>query len=206
MLLVLLLERSTERSLIMDTLSHSVENEFNCSLCNKSMNSAQSLKHHMLTHIGAKIHKCTLCNYSSITVGALKSHTKIHTNEKQYRCSQCNKTFKIADHLKVHISHWQESRSRKISRRNDSIISLSLEKMEFSVLFLVLIFKMLRKKFSFSSRFMRFFEQFSFSSRFSRFLRKIFFCFLIYEITKKDSLSLLEFSRFCEKKSLSLLN
>ena len=53
-------------------------------------------------------------------------------------------------------SHWQESRSRKISRRNDSIISLSLEKMEFSVLFLVSIFKMLRKKFSFSSWFMRF--------------------------------------------------
>ena len=97
-------------------------------------------------------------------------------------------------------SHWQESRSRKISRRNDSIISLSLEKMEFSVLFLVSIFKMLRKKFSFSSRFMRFFEQFSFSSRFSRFLRKILFCFSIYEIPKQDSLSLLLFSRFWEGK------
>ena len=104
------------------------------------------------------------------------------------------------------ISHWQESRSRKISRRNYSIISLSLEIIEFSVLFLVSIFKMLRKKISFSSRFMRFFKPFSFSSRFSRFLRKMLFLFSIYEILKQDSISLLEFSRFWEKKSLSHLD
>ena len=96
-------------------------------------------------------------------------------------------------------SHWQESWSRKISRRYDSIISLSLEKIEFSVLFLVSIFKMLRKKFSFSSRFMRFFKPFSFSSWFSRFFKNNLCLFSIYEILKQDSLSLLEFSRFWEK-------
>ena len=69
-------------------------------------------------------------------------------------------------------SHWQESRSRKISRRNDSIFSRSLEKIGFSFLFLFLIFKIFRNLFYFSSRFMRFFNPFSFSFQFSRFLRK----------------------------------
>ena len=54
--------------------------------------------------------------------------------------------------------------------------------------------------FSFSSRFMIFFEQFSFSSRFSRCLRKILFHFSFFEIPKQDYLSLLEFSRFWERK------
>ena len=117
------------------------------------------------------------------------------------KCSNVSLCFLpvVLDAIASPSSHWQESRSRKISRRNDSIISLSLEKIEFSVLFLVSIFKMLRKKFSFSSRFMRFFKPFSFSSRFSRFVRKILFLFSIYEILKQDSLSLLEFSRFLEK-------
>ena len=43
-------------------------------------------------------------------------------------------------------SHWQESRSRKFSRRNDSLFSRSLEKIKFSFLFLFSIFKIFRKK------------------------------------------------------------
>ena len=43
--------------------------------------------------------------------------------------------------------HWQESQSRKISRRNDSIFSRSLEKIGFSFLFLFLIFKIFRNIF-----------------------------------------------------------
>ena len=46
-------------------------------------------------------------------------------------------------------SHWQESRSRKISRRNDSIFSRSLEKIGFLFLFLFLIFKIFRNLFYF---------------------------------------------------------
>ena len=46
-------------------------------------------------------------------------------------------------------SHWQESRSRKISRRNDSIFSRSLEKIGFLFLFLFLIFKSFRNLFYF---------------------------------------------------------
>ena len=42
-------------------------------------------------------------------------------------------------------SHWQESRSREISRRNDSLFSLSLEKIKFSFPFLFSIFKIFRK-------------------------------------------------------------
>ena len=123
----------------------------------------------------------------------------------------------------IDCSHWQESRSRKISRRNYSLFSRSLEKTGFSFLFLFSIFKIFRKKFYFSSRFVRFLNPFSFSSWFSRFLRKIslslldwwdsetqisfssrfsrylekiLFLFSIYEIFENNSLSLLNFQGF----------
>ena len=126
-------------------------------------------------------------------------------------------------HYGVCGSHWQESRSRKISRRNDSLFSRSLEKTDFSFLFLFSIFKIFRKKFYFSSRFVRFLKQFSFyswfsrflrknslslpdwwdsetkisfSSRFSRFWEKNLFLFSIYEIFDNNSLSLLKFQDF----------
>ena len=69
-------------------------------------------------------------------------------------------------------SHWQESRSRKIPRRNYSLFSLSFEKIKFPFLFLFSIFKIFRKQIHFSSRFVRFSNPFSFSSWFSRFSRK----------------------------------
>ena len=69
-------------------------------------------------------------------------------------------------------SHWQESQSQEISKRNDSYSSLSSWRIVFSFLFLFSIFKILRHKFSFSSRFVRFLKQFSFSSRFSRLWRQ----------------------------------
>ena len=56
----------------------------------------------------------------------------------------------------------------KFSKRNYSYFSLSSWGIVFSFLFLFSIFKILRQKFSFSSRFVRFLKQFSFSSRFSR--------------------------------------
>ena len=104
------------------------------------------------------------------------------------------------------FSHWQESRSQKILRRNDLIISLSLEKMEFSVLFLVSIFKMLRKKILFLFSIYEIFQT-------------ILFLFSIFKIFKKNSLSFLNFwdskTRFSfssrifkilREKSLSLLD
>ena len=126
----------------------------------------------------------------------------------------------------MEISHWQESKSRKISRRNDSLFSLSLEKIKFSFLFLFSIFKIFRKKCNFSSRFVRFLNPFSFSSWFSRFLRtislslldwwdsetqisfssrfsrcweKILFLFSIYEIFENNFLSLLNLQDFSKQ-------
>ena len=100
---------------------------------------------------------------------------------------------------------------------------ISLEKIKWSFLFLFSILKIFRKKFYFSSRFVRFLNPFSFSSWFSRFLRKIslslldwwdsetqisfssrfsrylekiLFLFSIYEIFENNSLSLLNFQDF----------
>ena len=101
--------------------------------------------------------------------------------------------------LVLSVRHWQESRSRKISRRNDSIFSRSLEKIEFSFLFLFSIFKIVRKKFYFSSRFMRLLNLFSFSSLFSRFLRKKSLSLLDWWDSETQISFSSRFSRFWEK-------
>ena len=92
--------------------------------------------------------------------------------------------------FKGSISHWQESRSRNISRRNDSIFPRSLEKIEFSLLFLFSIFKIFRKEFYFSSRFMIFLNPFSF------FLRKNSLSLLDDEIQKHRSCYFVFWERF----------
>ena len=97
------------------------------------------------------------------------------------------------------VRHWQESRSRKISRRNDSIFSRSLEKIGFSFLFLFSIFKIFRKNFYFSSRFMRFFNPFSFSFQFSRCLRKNSLSLLDWWDSETQISFSSRFSRFWEK-------
>ena len=101
------------------------------------------------------------------------------------------------------IRHWQESQSRKIWRRNDSIFSRSLEKIGFSFLFLFSIFKIFRKNFYFSSRFMRFFNPFSFSFQFSRCLRKNSLSLLHWWDSETQISLSSRFSRFWEKISFS---
>ena len=103
----------------------------------------------------------------------------------------------------IWVSHWQESRSRKISRRNDSLFSRSLEKTDFSFLFLFSIFKICRKKFNFSSRFVRFLKPFSFYSWFSRFLRKNSLSLLDWWDSETQISFSSWFSRFWEKISFS---
>ena len=75
-----------------------------------------------------------------------------------------------------HCMHWQESRSRKISRRNYSFFSRSLGKTEFSFLFLFSISKIFRKIILFVFLICEIFKA-------------ILFLFLIFKIFKKKSLS-----------------
>ena len=117
---------------------------------------------------------------------------------KQRNYLQADRTFKSA-HFVPATRHWQESRSRKISRRNDSIFSRSLEKIGFSFLFLFSIFKIFRKNFYFSSRFMRFFNPFSFSFQFSRCLRKNSLSLLDWWDSETQISFSSRFSRFWEK-------
>ena len=83
---------------------------------------------------------------------------------------------------------------KKFSWRNYSYFSLSSWIIVFSFLFLFSIFKILRQKFSFSSRFVRFLKQFSFSSRFSRLWRKN----SLSTLDLRDSVHCFSFSS-CEK-------
>ena len=99
----------------------------------------------------------------------------------------------------------------KISRRNESIFSLSSWRNDFSFLFFLSIFKNSRKKFSFSSRFMRFYwailvhfsifktlkKNFSFSSRFMRFYWAILVHFSIFKTLKKNFSFHSRLSRLC---------
>ena len=81
----------------------------------------------------------------------------------------------------------------KFSKRNDSQFSLSSWRSEFSYLVLLSIFKILRKKFSFSSRF-------------SRSYIEILFPLSIFKILKKDFSFSSRFMTYWYWKSLSLLD
>ena len=102
LLVVFLHERPIRKLLIMDTFVQSAEIKLKCSLCNKLMKTAQTLKHHMLMHAGDKIHKCTLCRYSSTTVEALKRHKKTHAEEKPFHCNSCESSFSQLVNLQTH--------------------------------------------------------------------------------------------------------
>ena len=99
----------------------------------------------------------------------------------------------------VQVSHWQESLSQKILRRNYSIFSRSLEKIGFSFLFLFLIFKIFKNLFYLSSQFMRIFNPFSVSFQFSRSLRKNSRSLLDWWDSETQILFSSRFSRFWEK-------
>ena len=77
--------------------------------------------------------------------------------------------------------HWRDSRSRENLERKWSIFFISSWRIEFSFLKMLSNVKILKKKFSFSSRNSRFWKKFSFTSRKN-------------EILQTDSLSLLDSS------------
>ena len=145
---------------------------------------------------------------------------------KACRGERCQKTrfwWRGPESLKESESNFQSLTRVSIWKNLEKKWLLIFSLAEENVLFLFSIFKIFRKKFNFSSRFVRFLNPFSFSSWFSRFLRKIslslldwwdsetqisfssrfsrylekiLFLFSIYEIFENNSLSLLNFQGF----------
>ena len=126
---------------------------------------------------------------------ATKTSIRVLAEKDQTRCSSYHDRWLKYD---LWSRHWQESRSRKISRRNDSIFSRSLEKIKFSLLFLFSIFKIVSKKIYFSSRFMRLLNPFYFCFLFSRFFRKNSLSLLGWWDSETQILFSSRFSRFWE--------
>ncbi|XP_075988616.1 uncharacterized protein LOC142984743 [Anticarsia gemmatalis] len=84
------------------TITHIVDNQYPCTVCEKVFEKARLLKKHIKCHFEEKF-KCSVCFKEFQRKKGLKEHMKIHTGERKYTCDVCNKSFGHNQTLKSHM-------------------------------------------------------------------------------------------------------
>ncbi|XP_058820044.1 zinc finger protein 569 [Topomyia yanbarensis] len=77
---------------------------YKCEICEKSLHSASSLKHHYTIHTDEYPHSCQYCGKSYRTYGQVKVHERTHTGEKPFVCQYCSKGFGHRESYHTHLS------------------------------------------------------------------------------------------------------
>ena len=74
-----------------------------CSLCQKTVASAHSLRSHISTsHIGESAHKCSVCSKFYAEASGLKVHMQSHGIGSKIPCPICKKEFNSLGHMNEH--------------------------------------------------------------------------------------------------------
>jgi len=76
-----------------------------CKDCNKSFSQRSSLTRHLKIHSGEKPHQCNQCDTAFFRKSSLLNHLRKHTGEKPYHCSECDFSFQGKDHLTRHLKN-----------------------------------------------------------------------------------------------------
>ncbi|XP_068083980.1 zinc finger protein 2 [Anabrus simplex] len=66
---------------------HTVENRFQCPVCQKTLRNTSHLKYHSRSHTGVRPFCCIICGKAFADKGILTRHHRTHTGEKPYSCS-----------------------------------------------------------------------------------------------------------------------
>ena len=91
--------------------NRSTQESFNCTQCNKTFSTSQSLRIHVRIHTQQKLFHCSKCDYNATNLQYLKIHQRIHTGEKPFSCSYCDYKSTMSGNLKTHekIHHTGEN-------------------------------------------------------------------------------------------------
>ncbi|XP_053659477.1 zinc finger protein 569-like [Anopheles marshallii] len=92
----------TETSIVEDAKAQ--DENYQCTQCEKTLSSADTLKNHLKNHYRSRKYVCTECNKSFGQKSDLTNHCRIHTDDRPYACKLCDKKFRTNSHLRDHTS------------------------------------------------------------------------------------------------------
>ncbi|XP_019764140.1 gastrula zinc finger protein XlCGF57.1 isoform X1 [Dendroctonus ponderosae] len=92
-----------------DCNRNSLSGFYRCHVCDKSLQTENTLKAHVLLH-GPRNFSCQICGKTYISNNRLQDHIKLTHQENKFCCHLCNKEYKQKSGLEVHIkSHSGEN-------------------------------------------------------------------------------------------------
>ncbi|XP_068085431.1 zinc finger protein OZF [Anabrus simplex] len=87
---------------IMRPSTHTVEEPYFCSICNRALAEESLDTHLMVAHSLLMPFECSICGSTFVYLSNLRKHGIEHTMKMPFRCSNCGRTFKMSAHLKKH--------------------------------------------------------------------------------------------------------
>ncbi|EDV96636.1 zinc finger protein draculin [Drosophila grimshawi] len=77
--------------------------QFDCQICQKTIETDEDLASHLKKHSSVKAHVCEVCNSYFTQKSQYNVHMRMHTGERPYQCRICQQTFAHSSVLKLHI-------------------------------------------------------------------------------------------------------
>ncbi|CAH1969796.1 unnamed protein product [Acanthoscelides obtectus] len=76
--------------------------KFQCTLCNRVLNTHSAALSHMNIHTGEKPFTCEFCGKKFTSISSVNIHKRQHTGETPYKCRVCNRGFRSSSNRKKH--------------------------------------------------------------------------------------------------------